>query len=207
MGAVGSLAPFPLHQMVNTMTATINNNSVSMNVQDVLPASLRMCDPEELAEYDAATPTTQDYLANYRDGADVMSYQILRTGAGTANARPAVFGVGPPADAAGGSSVGTATQKFISYPSNVLSYDLSSPAASAYRKPRGNYVIKRIYNAAGLIPAVGDALVYVGVEITEPLLISPFVFGAPENKAGFYGIANVCLQMSMAANATERGEA
>ena len=103
-------------------------------------------------------------------------------------------------DAAACSYTGTATQKLISYPSNVLSYDLDRPAASACRKPRGSYVIKRIYNAAGLIPAVGDAIVYVDVEITEPLLISPFVFGAPENKAGFYGITNMNFQMNTAAN-------
>ena len=55
-GVTDSLAPFPLHRMVNTMTTTINNNSVSMNVQDALPALLRMCGPEELAEHDASRP-------------------------------------------------------------------------------------------------------------------------------------------------------
>ena len=63
------------------MTATINNNSVSMNVQDVLPAILRMSDPDELAVYDSTTPTTLGYLGNYRDGIDVLEYQILASGA------------------------------------------------------------------------------------------------------------------------------
>ena len=40
-GATDALAQFPLHQLVNTMTATINNNSVRMNVQDLQPARLR----------------------------------------------------------------------------------------------------------------------------------------------------------------------
>ena len=75
-GVTDSLAPFPLHQLVNTMTATINNNSVSMNVQEVLPALLRMCDIDELAEYDSTTPTTLDYLASYRDGVEPLKYQI-----------------------------------------------------------------------------------------------------------------------------------
>ena len=39
------------------MTATINNNSVSMSVQDLSPAILRMADPHELAQYDATTQT------------------------------------------------------------------------------------------------------------------------------------------------------
>ena len=51
-GVTDALGPFPLHQLVSTMTTTINNNSVSMNVQDVLPALLRMCDAEELDMYD-----------------------------------------------------------------------------------------------------------------------------------------------------------
>jgi hypothetical protein len=33
------------------MTATINNNTVSMNVQDTLPLLLRMLDSEEMAKY------------------------------------------------------------------------------------------------------------------------------------------------------------
>jgi hypothetical protein len=49
------------------MTATINNNTISMNVQDTLPVLLRLLDPEELAKYDSMTPTTLDFLASYRD--------------------------------------------------------------------------------------------------------------------------------------------
>ena len=59
-GVGDALAPFPLHQLVNTMTATINISSVSRNIPDCLPALLRRCDPDELAEYDAATPTALD---------------------------------------------------------------------------------------------------------------------------------------------------
>ena len=36
-GVTDALAPFPLHHLANTMTATINNNTVSMNVQETLP--------------------------------------------------------------------------------------------------------------------------------------------------------------------------
>ena len=63
-GATDALAPFPLHQLVNTMTATINNNSIRMSAQDLLPAILRMADPDELAQYGSATLVALDYLAN-----------------------------------------------------------------------------------------------------------------------------------------------
>jgi hypothetical protein len=70
-GVTDASAPFPLHQLVNTMTCTINNNSVSTNAQDVLLALLRMHDPDELADYGSAAPATLDYLAN-RDGVDFL---------------------------------------------------------------------------------------------------------------------------------------
>ena len=48
---------------------------------------------------------------------------------------------------------------------------------------------------------VGDSAAYVGLEISEPLLISPLVLDAPENEAGFYGLTHVNFQMSMGAHA------
>ena len=66
-GVTDALAPFPLHHLVNTMSATINNNTVSMNVQETLPILLRPLDPQELATYNDMTPTTLDFLGNYAD--------------------------------------------------------------------------------------------------------------------------------------------
>ena len=77
-GVTDALAPFPLHSLVATMTATINNNTVSMNTQDVLPVMLRMMDPEELAGYDDLTPACLDYLGNYRDGVNELPFFIDR---------------------------------------------------------------------------------------------------------------------------------
>jgi hypothetical protein len=61
------LAPFPMHQLINTMSATINNNTVSMNTKDLLPAMLRMLDNRELAHYNGTTPTKYDEYLNYGD--------------------------------------------------------------------------------------------------------------------------------------------
>ena len=36
-GVTDALAPFPLHSLVNVMTVTINNNTVSQNMQETLP--------------------------------------------------------------------------------------------------------------------------------------------------------------------------
>ena len=40
-GLRDALGPFPLHQLMNTMSVTINNNTVSMNTRDILPALMR----------------------------------------------------------------------------------------------------------------------------------------------------------------------
>ena len=61
------LGPFPLHQLINTMSATINNNTVSMNTKDLLPAILRMLDNRELAMYNGTTPVKYDEYLNYSD--------------------------------------------------------------------------------------------------------------------------------------------
>ena len=71
-GVTDALAPFPLHSLVNVMSATINNNTVSFNVQETLPLLLRMVDPEEFAKYDCMTPTALDYLADDLDAIQSM---------------------------------------------------------------------------------------------------------------------------------------
>ena len=55
-GVCDALALFPLHQLVNAMTATINNNIVSMHAQETLPILLRLLDQQELAKYNGMTP-------------------------------------------------------------------------------------------------------------------------------------------------------
>ena len=92
-GVTDALAPFPLHHLVTQMTTTINNNTVSKNVQDTLPLILRLLDPEELAKYECMTPTALDYLANYSDAVQPMDYQLdLAYDVGTFNnPRPAVY--------------------------------------------------------------------------------------------------------------------
>ena len=61
---------------------------------------------------------------------------------------------------------------------------------------RGTFRIKRIATAeqyaevTGVakttIPSQASTTEYVDVQITEPLLLSPFIFGSPENKQGFF---------------------
>ena len=140
------------------MTATVNNNTVSMNVQETLPALRRMMDPEELAHYDCMTPTGLDYLGDYRDGVNLQTFCIGQVqSAGGPGKRLAVFNVST--DGAGSQAAdlpegpgevrsafsGTRAQTFVSYPNNILSYDRNRPAGSSwYHRPRGSWIISYV---------------------------------------------------------------
>jgi hypothetical protein len=62
-------------------------------------------------------------------------------------------------------------------------------------------MIKRIWAPDGTAPDIGDDEVFVQFEVCEPLLLSPFVFGAGYGKQGFYGIQTMNFQMNMAPTA------
>jgi hypothetical protein len=66
-GTTDALAPFPLHQMCGTMTATLNSSSISVNVPDVLPALLKLHDKRQLQKYNSATTTMTDVYHSYAD--------------------------------------------------------------------------------------------------------------------------------------------
>jgi len=189
-GVTDALAPFPLHSLVTTMTATINNNTVSQNLQDTLPILLRMVDPEEFAKYDSMTPTALDYLAHYTDGVYKMPFQITDDGNDVKALTTGTV-----------DGTGARPQSFLSFPNNILSYDMNRPAGTAYyHKPRGAWKIQEIYALNGAtkrVPLVADTVVYVTFEVTEPLLLSPFVFGSGYGKQGFYGIQTMNFQMNM----------
>lgn len=60
-----SLSPFPLHNLCSVITSTINNTSVSINMQDVLPFLLRFYDKKELAKLNSTCPAQYDIGGNY----------------------------------------------------------------------------------------------------------------------------------------------
>lgn len=155
-GLTDALAPFPLHQCVSVMTATINNNSVSINMADCLPAILRFHDKRELSRYNGMTPTAVDTYYNYADG------------------------VGAVNNALGGFS-------------NVGDNDLV---------PRGTWVLDAVSTTApvnGVLSTItapvvstgASQTVYVAFTVSEPLLISPFIYAdSASNNSAIYGIQN-----------------
>ena len=72
-GLTDALSAFPLHQLVNVMSAVVNNNSVSLNVRDVLPALLRFQDRKEVQRYNGYTPVQFDVYQKYSDGVGAIN--------------------------------------------------------------------------------------------------------------------------------------
>ena len=136
-----------------------------------------------------------------------MPYYIIESpNATTPVNRPIVMRPGNtftlPAD---GAFAGTSPQAFTSYPDNSLAFDQNRLAGSGKKhKPRGSYRILGIWagaDGARRAPTVADNEVYVQFEVTEPLLLSPFVFGSANGKQGFDGIRTMNFQMNMLSNA------
>lgn len=163
VGLNDALAPFPLHQLCSTISATINNNTVSTNIRDVLSAIVRMNDKRDLQRYNGLTPVAFDTYKSYADG-------VL------ANNNP------------------------LGSFSNVADNDLL---------PRGAHplIIGTALLGSGLpdataLQTVGDGAtlktVYIAFTVSEPLLLSPFIFCNPmSNNQGFYGIQNMNIQMNI----------
>jgi hypothetical protein len=154
-----ALSAFPLHQLATVMTCTINNNSVSLNVRDILPALLRFNDRRELQRYNGYTTVMPDLVGQYSDavGANLNS-------------------LGAWSNAADNDL----------YPRGAFQLDGISVGIDGLTKLPSPLV-------APAPLAVGvTQYIYVQFTSTEPLLVSPFIWGHPQaNNQGFYGVQNM----------------
>jgi hypothetical protein len=151
-GQDSSLAAFPLHQLMTVLSATINNNTVSLNVRDALPAILRVLDCDDLHCYNGMTPTFADTLGSYTQGANSLC-----------NPNASYWAVNNP--------------KII---------------------PRGTFPFKyysKTQPAGAAFGVVNEVFTWT---LTEPLLISPFIFSnLKANNQAFYGIQNLNIVVNI----------
>lgn len=161
-----SFQAFPINSSIKNMTATINNNSFSINSQDVLQQLIKLIDVRELQKYNGMCPTMPDiYFNNYGNVA------------------------GNNADVTG---------------------DLLKSGYDNFMVPRGSHALKSIT----VQHLVGGALkdtsltstnatdvfnVYLESEFTEPLFLSPFLFGGKDdfNNQALTGINNISLVINL----------
>jgi hypothetical protein len=160
-----ALAAFPLHQLTSVMTATINNNSVSLNVRDVLPALLRFHDRRELERYNGMTPVMYDLLANYADGIGANLNSL-------------------------GSWANAADNDLL--PRGAFQLDAITCGAAGLTSLPPPLLPTPAQIAAGWNFNNANSTIYIQFTVAEPLLLSPFIWANPQsNNQGFYGVQNM----------------
>jgi hypothetical protein len=162
-----SFQAFPLNSLFSTATAQINNTTVSINTQDVLPSILRMNDSRELYRYNSMTPSLPDQA--YQNYAD---------------------------------SLGANNGPLASYQN--ASYDLDQVPRGAFPAlvTVGHYGSDDTYIDDSTATAGADAgeyfLVNIQTVVTEPLFLSPWIWGNPEfNSQGLLGINNMSFTFTI----------
>jgi len=163
-GATDAFQAFPLASLMTTAQAQINNTSVSINLQDVLPSMLRLNNSRELYRYNSMTPSLPDQAyARFADGVNTNNNAL----AGYGNA----------------------------------SYDID-------QVPRGAFPVSILVKHYEAGVYTNDSLLSTGptdtwaIEVSsvvsEPIFLSPFIFGDPEfNQQGLLGINNMTFTFNV----------
>ena len=158
-GSTDAFQAFPLAKLMTTLTATINNCNVSVNLQDVIDPLLRLNDSRELYRFNSMTPTLPD-----------QAYRSYAQGVGATNNPLANYSTG--------------------------SYDVDQVPRGAFP---ASVRVYRYTNAGGVDPVDNSTLstgvageywvVCITAKVTEPLFLSPIIFGDPcYNMQGFSGV-------------------
>ena len=215
-GAGGaSLCAFPLQTLTTTMTATINDTTVTINSADVLPQVLRMTDmkknrmvrtcPTQLdkyALYDGAYQSINSPLQGFNEA---MNVDELPNGAFPSvwftNAQGAPLGATVQNGGATPFTAPDATNTI--YGPNGVPLTQPSPGSGnmywSFDNATGVPCLP--YGAlAGAIPAGSYTTLYFAFKSTEKLVLSPFVFSdVHEWDTGLFGCQNIQLVMNLAA--------
>jgi hypothetical protein len=157
---------FPFNSLLTTATCQINNTTVSINTQDVLPSLLRMNNSRELYRYNSTTPSLPDQA--------YFSY---------------------------GDALQTNNNPLASY--GTSSYDIDQVPRGAFPAlvTVGRYLANGTYQNASPL-STGTAgeywLVNIQAVVTEPLFLSPWIWGNPEfNSQGLLGINNMAFTLTI----------
>jgi hypothetical protein len=174
-GTTDSFQAMPLNSLFSTATAQINNTTVSINTQDVLPSLMRMNNSRELYRYNSMTPVLPD-----------QAYGLYGD---------AVTGVGSVADP----YVSSNNNPLADYAQ--ASYDVDQVPRGAF--PVSYTVVHSIAgvptDASLISTGVTDTwTIVVSAVICEPIVLSPFIFGDPcFNQQGFLGINNMTFTFNI----------
>ena len=176
MGRDAALAAFPLHELTQTMTATINDTSVVINTDTVLHEVLRLTDYKK-NRLTRHCPTMLDRFASYNDCAG-------------ANANP-LAGYLTATESAEVPNGAWWDLQFVN-PNNNLALSGSGSYVS------GGVTVEYVNG----IPVCTEGQLSYPVAIrftsTEKLVLSPFIFAdSAEWETGLFGVNNIQLVMNL----------
>lgn len=177
-GKDAALSAFPLHSLMTTATATINDAVSTINTQDVLYELLRFTNQknnrsqrttptmlDKYASYDAAVGAINNPLSSYFDAVDSDNvpngafYDIVFT------------------DENGSALSGNGTYQGAN--AQAISYANGVPILT---------------NDAGTGNAITSYVVYFRFTVTEKLMLSPFIFNEEcGDEVGLFGVNNIQL--------------
>jgi hypothetical protein len=163
-GVTDALQAFPFSSLLTTLNASINNTSVSINLQDVLPALLRLNDSRQLYKYNGMTPSLPD-----------QAYKFFSDGVATNN------------------------NALAGYTNSSYDVDLLPRGAHPVSIVLDRYVAGVLTDNSPVSTGLNNSwIISCVVHVTEPVFLSPFIFGNPEyNKAGMVGINNMNFVMNI----------
>ena len=194
-----ALAPFPLHQLCATMSATINDTTTVVNTNDVANTLLRLVDYKKHRKVKTC-PSMLDKYYKYPSGPNATQSAtslLLTQGATFPNSPLSAFGQEKNVDEKPNGSWGDF--QWTDSDGTIAAGTFASPAAVT-SAPSGtnSYNFINGQPVAPGSPAGADVYrLYFRFKSTERLLISPFIF-ADDNEisTGLFGIQNIQLLMN-----------
>jgi hypothetical protein len=174
-----ALAQFPLHTLVQTLSATINDTTTTMNTSDVLREVLRLTDSQK-NRLQRTCPTYPDTYQNYNDAFGTINNPI---GGYNETSTPSEVKNGAYWNVSFTKPDGSDLSGSGTYTSGAYTVDYTNGVP--------------VYNSDTL-PAGGTALpIFFRFTSTEKIVLSPFVFADTHaNDTGLFGIQNIQLVMN-----------
>lgn len=186
-----SLAPFPLHQCVNTMSATINDTTTTINTSDVLNQVLRLTDyslnraqrtgPYQLDKYLHVNAFTNSSVKGYESALntdEVPNGAFAKWVWTYANGDTLGSGNGTNTGVTYVSASGTSTGTTIGTTAGCYAALNGIPIADGAN--------------------AGPYTLYGKVTLTEKLVLPPFIFAdALESHTGLFGVQNIQLVVNL----------
>ena len=186
-----NFAPFPLHQMTQTISLTLNNTSVSCQIRDVLPGMLRVMDVEDLYQFNSGCPTAFDRYGKYQD--EVVGWDADSATLAAAD----LVTLAQSKNYSNFQGFGGLRENFIPRGSFAVDGFFTDEACSTPLDPDANTTTNSMVGSSS-----GTNSVFIKITTYEPVLISPLVFGKKSGQSGMYGLQNIIIQYTLSPDAS-----